>query len=129
MKMSEAIRLGAMLKPQAFGTAFNGIGTCANGAARDAIGRLRTWHHIGVLFPVADEPSPDCPLMSELCNGFPLTIAGLIAHLNDCHRWTREQIADFVATVEQQQAVDAVREETDQPVVSTRVKASVSSSS
>ena len=36
MRLSEAIRLGSMLKPQAFDAFFDGVGTCANGAARDA---------------------------------------------------------------------------------------------
>lgn len=40
MQLSEAIRLGAMLKPQIRCGFFDGQGTCAVGAAADAIGRL-----------------------------------------------------------------------------------------
>lgn len=36
MKLSEAIRLGAMLKPQAFGADIEGDSTCAIGAAIEA---------------------------------------------------------------------------------------------
>jgi hypothetical protein len=39
MTLSEAIRLGAMLKPQAFGDYTDGRGTCAWGAASEAAGR------------------------------------------------------------------------------------------
>jgi hypothetical protein len=44
-----------------------------------------------------------CPVVGEV-----------IQHLNDSHRWTREQIADFVATIERVEpapSVDAVRED------------------
>ena len=39
MKLSEAIRLGAMLRMQAFGDFTDGIGSCAWGAANEASGR------------------------------------------------------------------------------------------
>lgn len=107
MRLSEAIRLGAMLKPQAFGTfrartatrddgAFLGLriieSTCALGAACDA-GYKRS----GI-----DQVHVWCPACSLR--------AGVLfhaMHLNDTHRWTREQIADWVESIELQQAVNA----------------------
>lgn len=38
MRLSEAIRLGAMLKPQGFGSYFRHGATCAMGAAIEAVG-------------------------------------------------------------------------------------------
>lgn len=91
MRLSEAIRLGAMTKPQAFGGRIDG-GTCAREAACDAIG-VDNW------FAAPKEwldwaygnrlPCPVC--------GVVLSMSGVIALcLNDHHHWTREAIADFV---------------------------------
>jgi len=35
-----------------------------------------------------------------------------IAHLNDGHGWTRERIADWVATIETQETAEPVKAET-----------------
>lgn len=109
MKFSEAIRLGAMMKPQAFGTSFDGIGTCANGAARDAIGLLGNVNgDIGRLFPLGLKVMELCAVCGKLLS-VP-SVGGFIAHLNDDHEWTRERIADFVETMESQPADVAVGE-------------------
>ncbi len=92
MRLSEAIRLGAMLHPQTYRDyrtrdAHGVTGTCALGAAEEAgfpdpmtyLHELRTW-------------CPGCP-----ANG---PLPAVIAHLNDQHRWTREAIADWVETIE-----------------------------
>jgi hypothetical protein len=99
MRLSEAIRLGAMLHPQTFGAMcvakLSGeiVSTCALGAARSAgltkseLDRLmgvQSWY--------------PCPASVGHCNSRRLTT--IVVHLNDDHRWTREQIADWVATVE-----------------------------
>lgn len=119
MKLSEAIRLGSMLKPQARGVFYNcdNKSTCANGAALDAIGALDTDEECSSLnntrlceaFPLAAATGHGCPVC-----GTPQTIGGefywVIAHLNDSiHKWTREQIADWVETIEAQHA-EPVRE-------------------
>jgi hypothetical protein len=98
LRLSEAIRLGAMLKPQGFGW-FNTDdgGTCAMGAAMQAAGHIRDW-------PVVKKSPaacPACPLVRVSDNTHNATGA-MIVHLNDDHRWTRERIADWVATLEAQ---------------------------
>jgi len=95
MKLCEATFLGSKLKPQAFHAfSFQGA-TCALGAVLDAIGKL-------------DENSYDVqPILEQwpwanMCPGCPAcddyllyTVTGIMAHLNDEHRWTRERIADW----------------------------------
>jgi hypothetical protein len=104
VKLSEAIRLGSMLKPQAFETFFDGTGTCALGAACEAMGLVPDRWTLDALRAANDlldlvtvtllrgVPCPACPVDTKGTN--------LIPHLNDEHRWTREQIADFVETIE-----------------------------
>ena len=92
MKLSEAIKLGAMLKPQGFeGTGHpNGTTTCALGAALNAISSngcvygIWPWVNKIKLCPVCEKEPP----------------YAVIPHLNNIHRWTRERIADWVATIE-----------------------------
>lgn len=99
LKLSEAIRLGAMLRPQARGGYFVKGGSCAIGAALEAIGMNSKCLDAGPAlsrWPLARNvvPCPQC-----LDSG---TAWSMAAHLNDHHQWTREQIADWVATVEAQ---------------------------
>jgi hypothetical protein len=106
MRLSEAIRLGAMMKPQAFGVLVdddNG-GTCALGAAYDAVGikfdasgipngylgELDLW-----LRRIVELQAATCPAC-----GVNTPAIGLIPHLNDTHRWTRQRIAEFVELYE-----------------------------
>lgn len=101
MKLSEAIRLGSMLKPQCFGSYF-GVGlakesSCAMGAAMDAINAksipyIEDWQWITYT-------TAKCPhsWASKHC---PSIVHSIITHLNDSHRWTREAIADWVQTIE-----------------------------
>ncbi len=112
LKLSEAIRLGAMLRPQTFGVGTDDNGDCAlasairaagcpirppgegDASARDERPGVQT---ISVEFPI--EWNLDylntCPECSEELSRF-----RLIPHLNDKHRWTREQIADLVKICE-----------------------------
>lgn len=115
MKLSEAIRLGAMLKPQAFNELVENwpIGqtvmgqfietevqarTCALGAACDAVGQLYNDRECDDIFPQLKQVSV-CP---EGCSDFHVAsnLFDVIPHLNDTHQWTRERIAAWVATVE-----------------------------
>ena len=121
MKLSEAIRLGAMLKPQAFGGVNSTKGTCALGAAFEAaglpiqygavVGGLNSRSHLGsptwhVVVPPAwfdlGQQITTCPECS-----FNNAISEVIPHLNDHHKWTRERIADWVATIEAQREQQA----------------------
>ena len=108
MRLSEAIRLGALLRPrQAFGVLYDREtdATCALGAAADAIGLLNVPFNDYKPWP-RDQPERvtwrwsatalvDCPA----CD-WEDSAQHLIIHLNTEHRWTREQIADWVETLE-----------------------------
>ncbi len=122
MRLSEAIRLGAMLKPQAFGDYTDGIGTCALGAANEAIGLSANddetegpWPFIAIGLP--------CPSCGVTLGADPETGLGeMVEHLNDYHRWTREVIADFVETIEAQHEASMAKDsaagcDESQPVV------------
>ncbi len=101
MKLSDAIRLGAMLKPQGFNGIADGPTSCALTAAAEAVGvkarmALHPDYHVLMdRFPVLRQPG-SCPL----CDGAFIRVMDVVWDLNDTHRWTRDQIADWVATVE-----------------------------
>ncbi len=92
MKLSEAIRLGATLRPQGFGAFNTDEGTCAIGAAFNAIGKdaeieqVEEWNDL-ILHRF------ECPVCDRRAHS-------TIVHLNDFHRWTREQIASWVESIE-----------------------------
>lgn len=136
MKLSEAIRLGSMLKPQIYGGVRSvrpiGIlglreeitGTCALGAAYMAAGcrTLPCDPSTGSQSRLGGGPATTaihvpqewaymfltvaCPVASPC----PVMATGqmhqIVAHLNDAHRWTREAIADWVEALEQERAAD-----------------------
>lgn len=94
MRLSEAIRLGATMKPQCFGAEKSDDGgSCARGAAADAFG-VADWFSIPrEVLRFACDTTVGCPN----CDRDPSTLGSIIAyHLNDYHKWTREQIADWV---------------------------------
>ena len=126
MKLSEAIRLGAVMRPQAFGmmksqpelrpvyreidpnAVFDPRGmvevrveqvysTCAWGAALDAIGILDDTKKIADVAPHWLEIYK----YSRSCPSCGVTQSGsIIIHLNDWHMWPRERIADWVESIE-----------------------------
>ncbi len=92
------------------------IATCALGAAREA----GYWEDDAI--NAARVSCPHC--------GYDAPRLGIVVHLNDHHRWTREQIADWVESQErliEPEPAPAVREDVDPPVVAIREKASSSS--
>lgn len=111
LTLSEAIRLGAMWSPQGRLGYMDGVERCALGAAADAVGIKGVVYH--------DEPRPiidydalkarwpvlrgtsKCPACTNYLTG----TNDAIWHLNDWHKWTRERIADWVATIEAAQEV------------------------
>lgn len=105
MELSDAIKAGAKLHPQAFGllvTRRKGeiVATCALGAALQAAGC--SVDHLTETFPLLASGKlwPEPP-----CGCFPVghlaaTVDMLITHLNDDHRWTRERIAAWVRHLE-----------------------------
>lgn len=113
MRLSEAIRLGALLKPQGYGIVpFNSgdpssLATCALGAARQAINDRHSlltnlWPVCLLVFPC---PAPGCS------RPYADNVADTIVHLNNAHRWTREAIADWITTVELQETLAQVKEQ------------------
>jgi hypothetical protein len=122
MKLSEAIRLGSMLKPQAFNELAADGKTCALGAAYEAVGMAidARWGTQEEIQQRKARIRAEFPLIyqSDLafvapcgCLGGTLhftDVGAAIIHLNDHHRWSREQIADWVATIEPQEAAEDV---------------------
>lgn len=113
LRLSEAIRLGAMLRPQGFGHLFSHGKSCALGAAKEAIGMKGKrgkstawkmgqtfdfpaywpWLRMAVTHPVKEyQCGPDCRHASDAF--------WVVMHLNDHLRWSRERIADWVESVE-----------------------------
>jgi hypothetical protein len=130
MKLSEAIRLGAMQRPQAFGSlrrqirlGFLGlfgqkeIRTCALGAAFEAAacpevpgvsdgrsGFRGTTVPAGLPMESIIVPTDWWCLFQQTAQcpdcGYASYVERMIPHLNDKHRWTRETIASFVENLE-----------------------------
>lgn len=108
MNLSEAIRLGAMLRDKADGFFFMDGKTCAAGAALEACGS-----DIGIgadkhgafreLWPWTITTYAACPQC-----GRSDSVRNHIPHLNNSikggHNRTREQIADWIEGIEKQQA-------------------------
>lgn len=118
MRLSEAIRLGAMLGPQCFGPYMETrvlscrylmgqivgqeveCATCAMGAALMAVGRQDLLKHITwAVHPEQVFPELESCVTSPV-DGKMSDLYAAIVNLNDDYRWSRERIADWVATVE-----------------------------
>lgn len=97
MKLSEAILLGTMIRPQAFRALITDDGACALGGALLAVGATGepALRSVRNRWPWALTVSANCPSCGRSCPVF-----GVITHLNDNHRWAREQIAEWVAGIE-----------------------------
>lgn len=116
MKLSDAILLGSTMRPQIHGRLSDGEGTCAMGAACDAVGILDAIMGdndntpIVRMFPgIRSGGRYSCPCegaarRSECPDQWPL--AQMVYHLNDDHFWTRERIASWVASVEPQEVLE-----------------------
>jgi hypothetical protein len=102
--LAQAIRRGVQRRPeQSFGEYYRGRhASCALGAAYEGLYRLPEeaagihpkdlWHYYECLdFTIKWCPGADCRKH--------LPLAALIVHLNDVHRWTREQIADWLSSL------------------------------
>ncbi len=103
LRFSEAIRLGAMLRPQSFDCLFDSVNerSCAIGAAIEAVsGKFLYLSDSAVyrMWPFLAGYG-NCPVCRR--SGPVLT---RIICLNDGHKWTRERIADWVETIEPKEA-------------------------
>jgi len=97
MKLSDAILLGSLLRPQGFWRLWDGKTSCALGAAYEAAGffpELPVKEVLDAMFPLL-RASRRCPY----CSYFE-PVESVLTHLNDMHKVTREQIAEWVATIE-----------------------------
>jgi hypothetical protein len=110
MKLSEAMRRGAKMRPQAFQFVFIADGpgaTCALGAAAEGMGILGACissQATSVLRPLGEKVGSmlyDTRQQSP-CGCIPIgwMLHNIIAHLNDVHRWSREAIAEWVEVIE-----------------------------
>jgi len=93
LKLSEAIRFGAMVTSQAFGNWGDEHETCGLGAAQVGFGDEPDGN--GVLMWILDHfgtimECPRCPTLTP-------TVKVLVMHMNDDHRVPREKIADYLA--------------------------------
>ena len=125
MRLSEAIRLGAMMTPQARGVVEDTDGSrCSLGSAWLAAGlQIHEGHlsggglgtrpysggsHQYVVVPEGwfklMELYVPCPECTAVLAGT-RTISEQIPHLNDFHRWSRERIADWVELIERQRGL------------------------
>lgn len=109
MKLSEAIFMGSLLRPQIHGAYLTKDGSCALGAALEATG-TKPWDldvyvvgdaHRRVAYerfpPLRSMVKcPDCPCRFNLPTPT-YELSHIIIHLNDAHLWNREKIADWVA--------------------------------
>lgn len=108
MKLSEAIRLGAMMKPQGIGGRMDGETRCALAGASDALG-IEARRHLSCVprvdyealrarYPILDAPVEAMPVSDN--SGYGWTLLSAIWALNDNYEWTRERIADWVQSIE-----------------------------
>lgn len=128
IKFSEAMRLGAMLGPQAFGYDFSGeedAASCAFGAAvsgaglqiksvqsvedeePEVVGELLRAKYARIAGYVLLPPEWGSLriIKAECCVAgckYNDCVLGVVTHLNDNHRWTRQEIADWVEQFEEQ---------------------------
>lgn len=120
MRYSEAMRLGATLGPQEFGCLWKRHtdgASCAEGSALRAIGLDKVQNPPRELrakaFPwvYADNETlcPECGMKLS-------RVSSTVIHLNNDHKMSRNDIADWVATIEPQEPTTAL-EVTESPTV------------
>jgi hypothetical protein len=98
-ELADFIRAGSARGHQCFGSYFDERGgSCALGAVYEGVYHLPRDHgklvpdHLERLFRCLDEVTKACP---QGCQKR-LPLASMIVHLNDDHRLTREQIAEWL---------------------------------
>lgn len=98
-ELADFIRAGSTRGPQCFGSYFDDHGgSCALGAVYEGVYHLPRHHgklipdHLERLFRCLDEMTKKCP---QGC-AKRLPLASMIVHLNDDHRLSREQIAEWL---------------------------------
>lgn len=107
MKLWEAMLNGAKLGCQVFGKLSDGEGgTCALGAVMVGIGTRPSAFSADLTtmeYPELMAPATVCIACGEPPRAggeLDLTLWGLIVHLNNDHRWSRQRIAEWLANRE-----------------------------
>lgn len=120
MKLSEAMRLGAMIRPQCFNELFANFGlpseeSCALGAAIEGAGLKKGNKIWDNELPLAWKNLLARPARCPICHGSEIVHA-IVVHLNNEHHWTRERIAtEFVEPIERQLEANRAPSGTEQP--------------
>ena len=105
-ELAQFIRNGAVRRPdQAFGDYYRGrSASCALGAAYEGMyrlpaqaGGLRPTKDLEWFFDCLEGSLRKCPGGND-CHK-QLSLAAIMVHLNDDHRWTREDIAQWLETL------------------------------
>lgn len=110
MRFAEAMRLGAALRPQAFGELFDSVGSCAMGAVMEAVGAM-TPSRLLSMDPFKASMDGHASLQQKYpwiyktivkhpITGIDFPLNHTVVDLNNYYRWNREQIADWVDTVD-----------------------------
>lgn len=103
MKLSEAILLGSTLSRQGF-NAFKTLDgrRCALGAALEAVGEgaLLASSTLRELWPQLNAEFRGIPCPAGCIGVQARTLGGMIAHLNDADKWTRQRIAAWLTQFE-----------------------------
>jgi hypothetical protein len=124
LRLSEAILLGSTIHPKAIGIRHApDDSSCALGAAEDACGIINPWNLRGSLeerFPELYSPvrHPIDGKLEELGCVIASLNNGVAWRSRDLYfkAWSRERIADFVATVEPQPEPEPTPEPIEEPV-------------
>lgn len=108
---SDAIRAGAKLRPQGYGYFLQEGRSCAFGAGREAACDPDAhYSEVYRMYPYLDVmKDQSCPV----CQPFTVashSLASIMFHLNDDHRWTREQIADWLQQEEDKLGYETITE-------------------
>lgn len=140
MRLSEAIRAGAKLTPQWFGSMSDGVGTCALGGAFLVLtGHLpspgvslangyNSWRDLAgatEMLLMSTAPPCGCNPFKRYGGGF--NVNDSIIHLNDNHRWTREAISEWVETIENKIEAEKVKGEVAHEAAHVQAKAEFAS--
>lgn len=110
MRLSEAIRKGSVGKAQTRNWLGDGVTVaCAMGAALIGAGLVPdSWEQYEPTFPLAVGLPGPCPV----CERDESSFFYVVTHLNNVHRWTFEQIADWVQA---QEAIHGIGIEAEKP--------------
>jgi len=129
MRLSDALMLGSTLRSPGFGGELTEGGTCARGAAVEAVGKLvvkpAIGENLGIFWAewpwtrTASEPCPvvDCRYNTVMIFMTLGRVSWLITHLNDQHQWTREKIASWIRQIEPQDVQESVVTKVDEVAV------------